>query len=156
MTGGDQQLLEIQRRIEGGIRVDGAAALIREVTAARARSAAAGPVTLDLIAHAAGAERLLRLGDLLVDGRDEETRGVFRALRDAGALAHVAALRLLGCETATTRAGRETVVALAELLGMPVFGTRELVHAIHFGPQGFRERYRHVLVSDAEIRAAAT
>lgn len=150
----DHELLEIQRRIDSQVRVDGAASLVRELAGSRVLAFATGHRTLDLIAHTRGPERLLRLGDFVVDGRTVETLNVFQTLQDEGAFVHVTDMRLIGCETASSAAGRATILALADLLGMPVFGTQQPVHAVHFGREGFRNRYRYLLISDAALRNA--
>ena len=146
----DSELRAIVAAIDEVLLVDGAPSLL----AGLERLAETRPPrtrTLDLIGHAAGDDRVLRMGELVVDARDPEALATFAAIRDRGLLARlgISAVRLLGCCTAMTAAGRATMAALAELLAVPVLGTTQLVHALHFGEDGLKARYRHLLVDAA-------
>lgn len=152
--GAESELAKIRAAVEGLLFVEDAGSLRRLLDAVPAPDPDNGPRPLDLIGHAAEDDRLLRLGDLVIDGRDPDVICLFHDLRHRGRLArlHVGAVRLLGCCTAITSAGRATVLALADVLGLPVYGTNQRVHSLHFGPVGLKPRYRHLLVSDRELR----
>jgi hypothetical protein len=62
------------------------------------------------------------------------------------------AVRLIGCVTAGTAHGRYTICALADVLGVEVYGTTDMICATHYDATGFSDRYAHVLVPSAELR----
>jgi len=64
----------------------------------------------------------------------------------------VAAVRLLGCETAVTDSGRRTVRMLARALGRPVFGTLTPLLKSHSNAGGFDPAYAHLLVEAEALR----
>jgi len=109
--------------------------------------------TLDLIGHTRTADSLLSLGGWLVDAADPATVAVFRDLAERAVLRRLGihALRLLGCHSAGTERGRDTIGRLADLLGVEVAGMRELLHVGHFGPGGFREAWSFLLVRASEL-----
>jgi hypothetical protein len=138
--------------------VDGPAALDAALShlareAARASDAAAR--TLDLIGHTRTAASLLSLGNWVIDAADPATVAVFRGLAERAVLARlgIRAVRLLGCHSAGTERGRDTICRLAELLGVEVAGMRELLHVGRFGPGGFGDEWSFLLVRASELRA---
>lgn len=96
-------------------------------------SAGGTGVTLDLVGHTT-ADKLLALGDWVIDGGDRTVVAYFRELAEHDVLQRlgVRSLRLIGSLTGATSRGIGTLRALAELLGIDVYGTTELIHAGHF------------------------
>ena len=111
------------------------------------------PRTLDLIGHATASAQL-RLGSWVLDATHPGVARWFRELAVRGTWARLGihAIRLLGCRTAATEPGRATICALAELAGVEVHGARELLHASHYDPRGFREIWEFLLVSSSQLR----
>jgi hypothetical protein len=122
---------------------------LRAVLEGRARGAAPGPVTLDLIGHSTRGHRLLRLGRTPVDMLDPAVAGFFRTLAGDGTLTRnaVSAVRLIGCETAVTETGQRTMRMLARVLGLPVFGTVVPLVKSHFGAAGFDPAFSGILTA---------
>jgi hypothetical protein len=63
----------------------------------------------------------------------------------------VVAVRLLGCETAVTPAGKRTLRLLARTLGMPVFGAIKPLMKSHYSKLGFDPAFRRVIVEASEL-----
>ena len=104
--------------------------------------------TLDLIGHSTRDHHLLRLGRTPIDMLDPRVSGFFGQLDDSGLLQQlgVAAVRLLGCQTAVTDAGRRTLRLLAHTLGVPVYGTTAPLPKSHSNAHGFDPAFSHLLV----------
>lgn len=120
----------------------------------RTRSdAAAAPLTLDLLGHGTAGHRLLRLGDTPIDMLNPVVAGFFASLAGSGLLTrlNIAAVRLLGCHTATTDAGRRTIRMLARTLRLPVFGTLVPLLNGHYTEHGFNPAFTHQLTEAAEL-----
>lgn len=116
------------------------------------------PRTLDLIGHSSPDDQLLVLGDWVIDTRRAIVGSFFRGIAEEDVLGRlgVRAVRLLGCETARTEVGRATIVRLAEILGVEVYGTTTLVTAAHYDRAGFRVECEHALVSASDLQADGT
>jgi hypothetical protein len=114
--------------------------------------------TLDLIGHSTADKGLLALGDWVIDGTRPSVLAFFRELADLEVLPRlkVAAVRLLGCQTAESREARATICKLAEILGVDVLGTRQLLYTAHYDERGFRGDAEHVLLSSHELRGELT
>jgi hypothetical protein len=112
------------------------------------------PKTLDLVGHSTAGESLLRLGDWVIDASKPAVTAFFRELADQDVLPRlgVYALRLIGCATASTEAGRATICALASILDLEVYGTTTLVYSAHYGPEGFKREWSNVLVAASDLR----
>ncbi|MEU4162873.1 hypothetical protein [Actinoplanes sp. NPDC026670] len=113
-----------------------------------------GPAaSLNLIGHSTRQHHLLRLGDTPIDMLNPVVARFFRAAAGDGLLAGagIVAVRLLGCETAVTEAGRRTLRMLAQTLRMPVYGTRVPLLKSHSGPAGFNPVFSHLLVEAAHL-----
>ena len=155
----DRELDGMARTIRGSVRIAGRAEL--EVLLGRLVAASAGaqiaPRTLDLLGHSTAHGALLRLGDWVIDAADPTVAAFFRALAAHGVLARlgITAVRLLGCRTSDTDAGRATICRLAELLGVEVFGTRHLLYDAHYDEAGFRDAWQFLLVSASDLARAA-
>jgi hypothetical protein len=111
-------------------------------------------ITLDLIGHSVPGTSLLRLGDWVIDAAQSSVVSFWRELAENGVLQRlgVESIRLLGCDTAGTDRGRWTICALAQLVGVEVFGTTNLVHAAHYDRAGFADRHAYLLVGSTELR----
>lgn len=107
--------------------------------------------SLDLIGHSTGDDSLLRLGSWVVDGRRLVVKAFFRELADHAVFARlgITSVRLLGCETAITSAGRITLRTLAEILGVEVLGSRLMLDASHYAEAGFCAE--HALVAARDV-----
>lgn len=153
----DAVLQGIARAIGRVVTVDGPAALdaaLSQLADEAARTPGTATRTLDLIGHTRAAASLLSLGSWVIDADDPATVAVFRGLADRGALLRLGihTLRLLGCHSAGSERGRDTICRLAELLGVEVAGMRELLHVGHCGPGGFRDEWSFLLVRASELR----
>ncbi len=61
-------------------------------------------------------------------------------------------LRLLGCETGVSPSGLRTLRLLADILGLPVVGSRKSLSRTHYTATGFNPLFGPVLVVSAPIR----
>jgi hypothetical protein len=113
----------------------------------------ASPLTLDLIGHSTRDHHLLRLGDDPLDMLDPIVARFFRAVADARLLPRlgVAAVRLLGCETAVSSCGQRTMRLLARTLQLPVFGATRPLMKSHYDERGFSPAFARVLVEASEL-----
>lgn len=135
VTNPDKVLAEVLDNIDGESTVRGATrapgdpsdGVLETLLAAEVTE----PIDLDLIAHAANGE--LQLGNWAITA-EEPFAEVLAEHLPPGLLGRV---RLLGCYTADTSAGRAAMQHLKTVLGVPVWGaTTELV-ASQFGSYGF-------------------
>jgi hypothetical protein len=113
----------------------------------------APPATLDLIGHSTREHHLLRLGSTPIDMLDLKVARFFRALADTGLLwrLHIAAVRLLGCETAVTDSGQRTLRMLSRTLGLPVYGTLKPIMKTHSNARGFDPAFTHILIEASAL-----
>ena len=151
----DHELDVIARIVRPSLRVGGPAELERELERLVAASASADGTaarTLDLIGHSATSSQL-RLGDWTIDAASPAVTAWSRGLADRGVLPRlgIGAVRLLGCHTAAPGAASATLVALAEMLGVEVHGTSQLLHRGHYDEHGFCERWEFLLVRASEL-----
>jgi hypothetical protein len=65
------------------------------------------------------------------------------------------AVRLLGCNTAETDAGRSTICRLAEILDIEVYGSTALLHDAHYDEHGFCDRWAFLLVGSSDLQRTA-
>ena len=109
--------------------------------------------TQPTVGHSTRDHHLLRLGDDAVDMLDPVVARFFRELAADRLLArlHVATVRLLGCETAVSEAGRRTVRLLAHTLGLPVYGTTRPLLKSHYNEAGFNPAFTHVLIEASHL-----
>jgi len=63
-------------------------------------------------------------------------------------------VRLLGCRTACSDAGRQTMVTLSNALHMPVFGTNDVLSRDDFTPGHFDETHAGKLISSDNVMSA--
>ena len=160
----DHDLARTARTIAHSVRVGGRSeleALFGRLLAATSGAAAIAPKALDLFGHATARTAQLRLGDWVIDADDPTVAAWFRQLAEREVLPRlgIRAVRLLACRTADTPAGRATVRALAVILGVEVYGTRQLLYDVHHDEHGFRDSWSCLLVSASELergRDAAT
>jgi hypothetical protein len=119
---------------------------------ARCITCAGAARTLDLLGHSTG-RRLLQLGSTEIDPAHPDVRREFERLAREGVLArlNIDELRLLGCQTAMSPAGQETIRRLTQLLGIRVVGTTKLVYAAYFGDTGLKGRYEDILCDASSL-----
>jgi hypothetical protein len=112
-----------------------------------------GARSLDLLGHSTSGHHLLRLGRTPIDMLNPVVARFFRALAadDLLPALGIAAVRLLGCETAVTDAGHRTIRMLARTLGLPVFGTLVPLIDRHWRADIFNPAFAHVLVEASEL-----
>lgn len=157
----DHELERIAERITSSARIGGPAELegwFGRLLAASDGAKTIAPKTLDLLGHSTARTSLLRLGDWIIDAASPAVASVFRALADHRVLPQLGihAVRLLGCKTAETGPGRATICALADILGVEVYGTNHLLHEAHYDEHGFRDIWRFLLVGASDLRRTAT
>lgn len=143
----DSELGRIRRQIDHVVHLEGRADL-EALLGSLLRANDDRPRTLDLIGHSTAGHSLLVLGDWVIDSRRSSVRAYFRELADHQVMQrlNVTAIRLLGCETAKTFEGQATICRLAEILGIEVCGTTEMVSANHYDADGFRTDLNHMLL----------
>jgi hypothetical protein len=125
---------------------------LSEFEAAVAQVLVAGVETLDLIAHSTTDDRLLTIGEELVDPRRRDVEATFQRIADL-LRQRISRFRLLACGTATRPAGRAAIRRLTQILSpVAVFGTVDGLSASAFGPRGLRVDSSIVLVSARDLR----
>lgn len=137
----DNALRDIGGVVHTAIRARNLDALINGVEHAGSAS------TLDIIAHTSDSG-LMRLGSVHLDPDD---RTVVTPLGAALSKHGITSLRLLGCRSACGQGGA-IVVALADLLGVQVFGSIAPLMPRHFDSSGFRPEYDSLLAPDRLLR----
>jgi hypothetical protein len=153
----DFELRHLEGIIEQHVTVHGRGdleALLGRLLIERGRVDAIVPKTLDFIGHSRAAASLLTLGDWVIDARSPTVTAFFRELADHDVLPRLGihALRLLGCKTADTGQGRATICTLSDILGLDVYGTNHLLYDAHYGPHGFRDDWKFLLVCSSDLR----
>lgn len=152
----DYELARIQDLIEHKVLIDGRGDFEEGLgrLLADEEIAVRHPKTLDLIGHSSPGQSLLMLGDWLIDARRGAITAFFRELADNNVLPRLGihSLRLIGCHTAHTEPGRETICVLSDILGLEVHGTRHLIYSAHYDAEGFREDCTHALVCSSDLR----
>lgn len=151
----DHELARLHAVVEHKVLVDGRVELEEAFGGLlAARTAPPMPKTLDLVGHSTPAS-LLDLGGWVIDRGNPTVTAFFRELADHDVLPRlgIASVRLLGCGTASTQRARDTIIALTEILGLPVLGTTSLVHAGHFRRDGFDPAWGFQLVGARELAA---
>jgi hypothetical protein len=111
------------------------------------------PKTLDLIGHSSAGKSLLVLGDWVLDASSPTVTAFFRGIAENEVLPRLGihSVRLLGCTTAETAQGRWTICTLANILGVPIYGTKDLIYSVHYDAGGFATEREYVLVSSREL-----
>ena len=150
----DAVIRNIRDVISQPVMVDGRAD-VEEVLNRLAR--ANGPCvlkTLDLIGHSTPDRSLLVLGDWVLDGTNSTVTAFFRGLADCDVLSRIGvhSIRLLGCDTATSEVGRQTLIKLSDILEIEAFGTTRMIDSGFYDASGFRDDHRHALVSSSDVR----
>jgi hypothetical protein len=154
----DAELARIQNLLEHRLLVDGRADLEVMfgglIAAVELSGITPPPKTLDLIGHSVPGTSLLQLGDWVIDAASPTVTAFFRELADFNVLPRIGVhtLRLLGCNTACTEAGRRTLLSLSDILGLQVWGTSNMTFANHYDARGFNPDWRFLLVSSTDIR----
>lgn len=153
----DAELGEIREAVPHAISVDGRADLELLLGRLLDTRVTPTPKTLDLIGHTTSDKSLLVLGDWLIDGTNSCVLSFFRGLADQDVPRRlgIEAVRLLGCTSAQTAHGQWTVCALADVLGIEVYGTTGVLLASQYDAAGFRDDARFLLASATQLRASA-
>lgn len=153
---GDSELRWIEQAIAQPVRVTGRAEIEDVLGRLTYVDTERAPKTVDLIGHSTPDRSLLVLGDWVIDGASPMVLSFFRGLADCDVLPRLGihAIRLLGCETAVSEAGRSTLIALADILEIEAYGTTQMIGASHYDAAGFRDDMAHVLVSASDLRRA--
>jgi len=156
----DFELRRIAHTVTDSVMVDGRMELeelLSDLLIEAARCPEVVPKTLDLIGHTRTNASLLALGQWIIDAANPTTTAFFRELADHDVLPRlgVYALRLLGCNSAGSAQARATIRKLGELLGLEVYGTKQLLHDAHYGTAGFRDCWSFLLVAASELRDEA-
>jgi hypothetical protein len=114
----------------------------------------AAPTTLDLIGHSTAGHHYLRLGHTPIDLLDRAVARFFQTLADDGIISRlqIAAVRLLGCETATTDAAQRTMRTLSATLRVPVLGTMAPLMGSHYDARGFNPAFSHLLFEASPLQ----
>src|SRR5262245_26355693 len=114
----------------------------------------AQPIILDLMGHSTRDHHLLRMGATVIDMLNPVVARFFRKIAEDRLLSRleVSAVRLLGCETAVTPAGKRTLRLLARTLRLPVFGAIKPLGKSHHDELGFNPAFNRVLVEASELR----
>jgi hypothetical protein len=151
---GDEVLGQIRKVISQPVLVDGRADVECVLNELARVGDSSIPKTLDLIGHASPDRSLLVLGDWLIDGTRSKVSSFFRGLDDCEVLQRIGitAIRLLGCETGVSEAGRHTLLALSEILKVETYGTTQTVGPSSYDENGFLDSHTSTLVSATEIR----
>jgi hypothetical protein len=149
----DVELARLHAVVEHKVLVDGRVELEETFGALlAARTAPPMPKTLDLVGHSTPGS-LLELGGWVIDRCNPTVTAFFRELADHDVLPRlgIASVRLLGCGTASTQRARDTIIALTDIIELPVLGTTGLVHAGHFRSDGFDPAWAFLLVGAQEL-----
>ncbi|HEV7670665.1 MAG TPA: hypothetical protein VGS22_19270 [Thermoanaerobaculia bacterium] len=112
-------------------------------------------VNVDLLGHSTRDHRLLRLGGTVIDALDPLVRRFFEEVERSQVLQamNAVSVRLLGCETGVSPSGQRTLRMLADILGVPVFGSRKRLSKTHHTATGFNPLFATVLIEAAPSRA---
>jgi len=151
----DSELARIVTQLEHKVLVDGRSDIERMFGELLALDVPPTPKTLDLIGHSTAGKSLLMIGDFIIDAAKPTVTAFFRELAEQNVLSRLGinALRLLGCLTADTGHARWTICTLADILGIEVYGTRDLIFAAHYDANGFLPERRYLLVSATELKS---
>jgi len=149
----DVELARIRALVESSLPVGGRGELEWLLGRLLACDAPPTPKTLDLIGHSTGDTAMLSIGGWVVDATSSAVSAFFRELADQRVLPRlgVHAVRLIGSLTAETARGRLAIRALSGILGIPVWGARDLIHAGHFARDGYADARQDLLVSNREL-----
>ncbi|MBA2541138.1 MAG: hypothetical protein H0V17_15970 [Deltaproteobacteria bacterium] len=151
---GDAELRSIQEVVSRPVLVGGRSDLEETFGRLLRVDAVPTPKTLDLIGHSTPDRSLLILGDWVIDGTRSKVTSFFRGLADCEVFPRLGihAIRLLGCHTAESEIGRHTLIVLADILEVEVFGTTQMIGVGSYDGAGFRADHAHVLVSATDLR----
>lgn len=112
------------------------------------------PKTLDLIGHSTPGSHLIELGSWQLDARNPIVSSYFRELAEHDVLPRlgVHAVRLIGSLSADTPEAQFTICTLSEILGLEVFGTKNVIFATHFDANGFTDDRGYYLARASDLR----
>src|SRR5206468_7346587 len=105
------------------------------------------------IGHSTRGHQYLRIGTTPIDLLDPTVARFFESLAASGILRGLGidTARLLGCGTATQVAGQRTMITLARVLGVRVFGARKSLLKSHYNGVGLDPLFDRVLVEASEL-----
>lgn len=135
-------LIDVQARLQEGKNL----ALVKDLPALldllRQAAACRPPRArrrLDLVAHTATKDALLRLGRSLIDMRDDTVVAIAQQIAEEHLLARlgIQEVRIIGCSSSRTEAAKETMRALHDVLQVPVSGVCDLLTLGEFEPASF-------------------
>lgn len=107
---------------------------------------------LDLVGHSTRDAHLLCIGKTVVDMSDVRVSQFFEKLvDDLVPPLKIAAVRLLGCQTAVEPSGQRTMRALARTMRVPVFGSRKMILKSYYNEAGFDPAFASILIESAEL-----
>ncbi|HET9622776.1 MAG TPA: DUF4347 domain-containing protein [Kofleriaceae bacterium] len=111
-----------------------------------------GKITLDVIAHAHDGE--IQLGTCSISDVNKKLSNLADQLtaNQIRLSQFIEKIRLLGCLTAETDAGRAAIRTIKKLTGVPVWGTTTLISAEDFGRTGFHSPQS--LIESDQMQAA--
>jgi hypothetical protein len=155
----DHELDGIAQKIASSVRIDGRGeleGLFGRLLAVRDGVKTIAQKTLDLIGHSTAGSSLLVLGSWVIDAANPTVKAFFRELADHDVLPRLGihAVRLLACRTISTGPAAATVCALADILGVEVFGTHHLLYNVHYDDHGFRSAWEFLLEGSSDVRRA--
>lgn len=105
-----------------------------------------GPRTLDLVGHTTRAAKLMRLGTTIVDLTVPTVIDTIEGMTASIKRCHIVAVRLLGCDSATTLPGQLTIKLLAHMWRVPVWGSRKMISKSHFDREGLHPSFAPLLL----------
>ena len=110
-------------------------------------------LTCDLLGHTTADHHLLRLGRTAIDMLDPVVARFFGTLAATGLLPAlgIAAVRLLGRETAVTEAGHRTMRMLSSTLRLPVYGTLVPMLDDPWGQGAIEGAFGRLLIEASEL-----
>jgi hypothetical protein len=115
------------------------------------RPASGEDKVLNLIGHSTKGSRFLRIGSEPINMLTRPTAHFFEGLAAVVERLRVTRVRLLGCETATTEAGRKTLRALSRVLGVPTYGSMRSIMRSHYDEHGFNPAFEHLLIESSDL-----
>jgi hypothetical protein len=105
-----------------------------------------GPRTLDLVGHTTRAAKLMRLGTTILDLTVPSVIDTIEGMTGSIKRCQIAAVRLLGCDSATTLPGQLTIKLLAHTWRVPVWGSRKMISKSHFHGDGLFPSFAPLLL----------
>jgi hypothetical protein len=96
-------------------------------------------VTMDMVFHSKEPDYVIVLSDGEIRAGDPAFEHFVAHYASALADLSIRTIRLLGCRTACSQVGRDTIADLAKRLGVTVFGTIDVIGGADFTDYGFKD-----------------